>query len=105
MKSVVETKFKNSNLNLVVTIGRTGGEHTLFFPKTESLPDQIVMFRCLFANSLHHDAQHHTTVPFQHLEPAKNPSKPPLVIDVGEHGALSPCRPCRRRAGGTVAAP
>ena len=70
---MVETIFKNSNLKLVVTFGRTGGVHHPVLPQIRRTEDQINGFGCLFFDSLHHSAPLHITDPFPHLGPAKDP--------------------------------
>ena len=83
---MVETKFKNSNLFSVQAFGRTGGMHHPVLPECELWPDQIDEFVLLFIKPLHHNAQHHPMIPFQHLEPALDHLLPPIVFDTWEHG-------------------
>ena len=92
MKSMVEIIFKNLNLIFVQAFGRTGGEHHPVLPQNRKVPDQIVGFRSLFFNPLHHTTHLHPTVPFPHLGPAKDLSKPTLIIDDQGARLLSPCR-------------
>ena len=89
---MVETIFKNSNVKLVVTFGRTGGEHHPVLPQIRRTEDQIDGFSRLFFNSLHHTTPIHPTDPFPHLGPAKDPLMPPFVIDTREQ------RSCRHAA-------
>ena len=83
MGPVVETIFKNSNLFSVQAFGRTGGMHHPVLPESELWPDQIDEFVLLFIKPLHHNAQHHPMIPFQHLEPALDHFLPPMIIDLG----------------------
>ena len=61
MNSVVETKFKNSSLNLVQAFGRTGGMHHPCSSPNAGNRDQIDGFKSVFVDSLHHATPLHPT--------------------------------------------